>query len=43
MIPECLAVSLEAKLILSPLSIAMLVALGLCVVIVWRYFKARVR
>jgi hypothetical protein len=44
MIPEAFAVafSLQAKIILSPLSIAMLVALGLCVAIVWRFCKRKI-
>lgn len=42
MIPEAFALAFEAKLILTPLSIFMLVALGLCIAIVWRYCKRKI-
>lgn len=41
MIPQAFAVAIEGKLILTPGSIFMLVALGLCIAIVWRYCKRK--
>jgi len=44
LIPEYLniAFALQVKLQLSPLNIGALVALGLCVAIVWRWAKGRI-
>ena len=43
-IPEAFAVAftLQTKLALTPLSIFMLVALGLCIAITWRYCKRKI-
>ena len=43
-IPEAFAVAftLQAKVVLTPLNIFMLVALGLCVAIVWKLAKRRI-
>jgi hypothetical protein len=42
MIPEALAVAFEVKLILAPASICMMIALGLCVAIVWKWARKRI-
>ena len=43
-IPEAFAVAftLQAKLVLTPMNIAMLIALGLCIAITWRYCKRKI-
>jgi hypothetical protein len=41
LIPEFLVVQFGLKFQFSPLNIAMLVALGFCLIIVWRWYKRR--
>jgi len=40
-IPEYLDVAFALKLQLTPLNIAALLALGFCMLVVWRWFKRR--
>jgi len=40
-IPEYLVIQFGLKLQLSPLNIGALLALGFCMVVVWRWFKRR--
>jgi hypothetical protein len=40
--PEFLVVQIGMKIQLTPINVAMLVALGLCVAIVWRLCKRRI-
>jgi hypothetical protein len=42
MIPEAVALAFEGKIILTPGSVFMLVALGLCVAIVWKWARKRI-
>ena len=42
-LPEFLNVGLAVKLQIGPANMAMLIALGLCVALAWRYFKGRTR
>jgi uncharacterized membrane protein len=41
LIPEYLDIVIGVKLQLSPINIAMLLALGLCIAIAWRWYKRR--
>jgi hypothetical protein len=41
LMPEYLDMAFALKIQLSPINVAMLIALGLCVAIVWRWFKRR--
>lgn len=41
LIPEFFEMAFAVKIILSPFNFCALIALGLCVAIVWRWFKRR--
>ena len=41
LIPEYLVIQFGLKLQLSPLNISALIALGFCMVVVWRWYKRR--
>jgi hypothetical protein len=41
LMPEFLIVQLGIKVQVTPINIAMLIALGLCVAVVWHWFKRR--
>jgi hypothetical protein len=43
LIPECLSIAftLQLKLQLTPLNIGALLALGFCMIVVWRWYKRR--
>jgi len=40
-IPEFLVVQFDLKISLSPMNICALLALGFCMVVVWRWYKRR--
>lgn len=40
--PEFLILAFDLKLQVSPMNIAMLIGLGLCIAIVWRFAKRRI-
>jgi len=41
LIQEYLAIQFALKLQLSPLNIGALIALGFCILVIWRWFKRR--
>ena len=41
LMPEYLDMAFALKIQLSPINVAMLIALELCVAVVWRWFKRR--
>ena len=41
LIPEYLDIAFALKLQLTPINICALIALGLCVAVVWRWYKRR--
>ena len=41
LMPEFLVVQFGLKIQLTPINVAMLIALGLCVAIVWHWFRRR--
>jgi len=41
LMPEYLAIQFALKLQLTPLNIGALLALGFCILVIWRWFKRR--